>query len=160
MTAVLPGADFKQAFRRHAAGVVVITADAEHGPVGFTATSLTSLSLDPPLLSFGIARTSSSWQHINIARTIVVNFLTAHQEEVARTFATSGIDRFAGDHWHRLDGGDPVITGSNWLRAETHRLIEIGDHTVVIARVIDSDVSDSSPPLLYHDGSYHTIGQV
>ena len=160
MTAVLPVADFKQAFRRHAAGVVVITADAERGPVGFTATSLTSLSLDPPLLSFGIAHTSSSWPHLRTARTVVVNFLTSHQEEVARTFATSGIDRFAGGHWHRLPGGDPVITGSNWLRAETHRLIEVGDHSLVVARVVDSHVADSSPPLLHHDGTYHTIGQV
>ncbi|TWP52078.1 flavin reductase family protein [Lentzea tibetensis] len=161
MTAIIPAQlapdAFRRAFRRHPAGVVVITADAEHGPVGFTATSLTSLSLRPPLISFGVSTGSSSWPHIKDAATVVVSFLQAQHEHVARRFATSGIDRFAERDWHRLPGGEPVITGTNWLRAEVERFIPIGDHSIVVAQVLQSDLHNDGPPLLYHDGSYHSI---
>ena len=90
MTATVPGLEptqFRNVFRRHPAGVVVITLDAGHGPIGFTATSLSSLSLEPPLVSFGIDVGTSSWPHLSRASSAVVTFLGGHQEDVARTFA-------------------------------------------------------------------------
>ncbi|GLZ33349.1 flavin-dependent reductase [Lentzea sp. NBRC 105346] len=158
MTAATLSPDtFKRAFRRHAAGVVVITVDADRGPMGFTATSLTSLSLRPPLISFGISTASSSWPHVKEAPTVIVNFLTAQQEHVARRFATSGIDRFAERDWHRLPSGEPVLTDTNWLRAKVERVIPVGDHSIVVAQVLQSDLHNDGPPLLYHDGTYHSI---
>jgi flavin reductase (DIM6/NTAB) family NADH-FMN oxidoreductase RutF len=150
---------FRQAFRRHPAGVVVITVDAERGPAGFTATSLASVSLDPQLVSFGISSTSSSWPHVRESRTLAVNFLGAQQEAVARRFATSGIDRFATPTtWRRLPTGEPVLENvPGWLRAEVHSLIPVGDHHLVLARVVETHLLDQQPPLLYHDGSYHSI---
>jgi flavin reductase (DIM6/NTAB) family NADH-FMN oxidoreductase RutF len=160
MTAVAPAPDtFRQAFRRHPAGVVVITVDAERGPAGFTATSLASVSLDPQLISFGISSTSSSWPHVRDARTVVVNFLGAPQEAVARRFAASGIDRFAAPtNWSRLPTGEPVLDDvPGWLRAEVHSLIPVGDHHLVLAQVVQAHLHDAQPPLLYHDGTYHSI---
>ncbi|MFD6416568.1 flavin reductase family protein [Streptomyces sp. NPDC060194] len=150
---------FRQAFRRHPAGVVVITADVGGGPVGFTATSLTSLSLTPPLVSFGIATTSSSWPHVQRAATAVVNFLADDQESVARTFATSGIDRFAAPtDWARLPDGEPVLRGSaGWLRVGIEQLVPAGDHRLVIARVEEAHVEAGRGPLLFHDGTYHSL---
>ncbi|MFI9812748.1 flavin reductase family protein [Saccharothrix variisporea] len=159
MTAVLPSSAFRAAFRRHPAGVVVITTDSEHGPVGFTATSLTSVSAEPPLVSFGISTTSSSWPHVREAHSVVVHFLGAHQEELARRFATSGLDRFATPtRWRRLAGGEPVLDDvAGWLRAEVESLIPVGDHHLVLARVVDTVLHEDTGPLLYHDGRYHTI---
>ncbi|MFB6906401.1 flavin reductase family protein [Streptomyces bacillaris] len=150
---------FKQVFRRHPAGVVVVTADSGRGPVGFTATSLTSLSLDPPLVSYGIGTTTSSWPHVERAASTVVNFLGADQESVARTFATSGIDRFAAPTaWHRLAGGEPVLDGAaGWLRLETEQIVPAGDHRIVIARVTDSWLDEGRSPLLFHNGTYHSL---
>ncbi|ARF76108.1 flavin reductase family protein [Kitasatospora albolonga] len=150
---------FKQVFRRYPAGVVVVTADSGRGPVGFTATSLTSLSLDPPLVSYGIGTTTSSWPHVERAASTVVNFLGADQESVARTFATSGIDRFAAPTaWRRLAGGEPVLDGSaGWLRLETERIVPAGDHRIVIARVTDSWLDEGRSPLLFHNGTYHSL---
>lgn len=157
-----PGIDpgrFKQAFRRYPAGVVVVTADAGRGPIGFTATSLSSLSLDPPLVSFGIGTTTSSWPHIERARTAVVNFLGAEQRALATTFATSGIDRFAAPtRWQRLPEGEPVLDGvAGWLRLEIEQLVPAGDHRVVIARVVDARLDEGHSPLLFHDGGYRTL---
>ncbi|MET9594983.1 flavin reductase family protein [Streptomyces sp. NPDC006516] len=150
---------FKQAFRRYPAGVVVVTADAGHGPVGFTATSLSSLSLAPPLVSFGIGTSTSSWPHIEQASTAVVNFLGVEQRQVATTFATSGIDRFAPPtRWHRLPGGDPVLDGAaGWLRLTVQSIVPAGDHRIVVARVEESWLDEGRSPLLFHDGSYHSI---
>ncbi|MFE7483568.1 flavin reductase family protein [Streptomyces sp. NPDC012600] len=150
---------FKQVFRRYPAGVVVVTADSGRGPVGFTATSLTSLSLDPPLVSYGIGTSTSSWPHVERAASTVVNFLGADQESVARTFATSGIDRFAAPTaWRRLAGGEPVLDGSaGWLRLETERIVPAGDHRIVIARVTDSWLDEGRSPLLFHNGTYHSL---
>ncbi|MEW1760146.1 flavin reductase family protein [Streptomyces cyaneofuscatus] len=150
---------FKEVFRRYPAGVVVVTADSGHGPVGFTATSLTSLSLDPPLVSYGIGTTSSSWPHVERAASTVVNFLGADQEALARTFATSGIDRFAAPtSWRRLPEGEPVLDGAaGWLRLETEQIVPAGDHRIVIARVTDSWLDEGRSPLLFHNGTYHSL---
>lgn len=147
---------FRKVFRRYPAGVVVVTADAGHGPVGFTATSLTSLSLSPPLVSFGIALTGSSWPTIERASSAVVNFLGAEQEPLARTFATSGIDRFAAPTaWGRLPEGEPVLDGvAGWLRLSIQQIVPAGDHRIVVGRVEDAAYDDGRRPLLFHDGRY------
>jgi flavin reductase (DIM6/NTAB) family NADH-FMN oxidoreductase RutF len=150
---------FKQIFRNHPAGVVVVTVDSGAGPAGFTATSLTSLSLQPPLVSFGVGVTASSWPHVEQARSAVVNFLGADQEQLARTFATSGVDRFAEPtRWRRLPAGDPVLDGvSGWLRLEVEQIVPAGDHRVVIGRVQDSWTGADRNPLLFHNGGYHSL---
>ncbi|MFC8594199.1 flavin reductase family protein [Streptomyces atroolivaceus] len=161
-TAAVPGIAperFKQAFRRYPAGVVVVTADAGLGPVGFTATSLSSLSLAPPLVSFGIGTSASSWPHIERASSAVVNFLGVEQQQVATTFATSGVDRFAAPtRWRRLPGGEPVLDGvTGWLRLTVQTIVPAGDHRIVVARVEESWLDEGRSPLLFHDGSYHSI---
>jgi flavin reductase (DIM6/NTAB) family NADH-FMN oxidoreductase RutF len=150
---------FRQIFRNHPSGVVVITVDSGRGPAGFTATSLTSLSLAPPMVSFGIGTTTSSWPHVERATSAVVNFLAADQEQAARTFATSGIDRFAAPtRWHRLPQGDPVLDGVvGWLRVELERFVPAGDHRVAIGRVQQAWSDGSRAPLMFHNGGYHAL---
>lgn len=150
---------FRQVFRRHPAGVVVITLDAGQGPVGFTATSLTSLSLDPPLVSFAIAETASSWPHVAQATSVVVHFLGAEQEPLARRFASRGIDRFAPPtEWRRLPTGEPVLHHvAGWLRLGVERIVPAGDHRIVIARAVDARLDAGRGPLLFHDGVYHSL---
>jgi flavin reductase (DIM6/NTAB) family NADH-FMN oxidoreductase RutF len=151
--------EFRRVFRRHPAGVVVVTVDAERGPAGFTATSLTSVSAEPPVVSFGVSAGSTSWPHVRDATSVVVNFLGAHQEDLAQRFATHGVDRFAAPtRWRRLAGGEPVLDGTaGWLRAEVQALVPVGDHHLVLARVTATDLRDATPPLLYHDGRYLSI---
>ncbi|WP_441247656.1 flavin reductase family protein [Kitasatospora sp. McL0602] len=150
---------FREVFRRHPAGVVVITVDAGRGPAGFTATSLTSLSLDPPLVSFAVSATSSSWPHVRDASTAVVNFLGAEHELLARQFAARGIDRFAPPtRWRRLADGAPVLEEAPaWLRVRLEQRVTAGDHRIVVARVEESWLARSHRPLVHHDGRYHAL---
>ena len=150
---------FRQVFRRHAAGVAVVTADAGRGAAGVTVTSLASLSAEPPLLSFGITATASTWPHLRDAETAVVHLLGAVNTELARTFATSGVDRFAAPtRWHRLPTGEPVLDGAAaWLRISIEHRLPAGGSHLVVGRVEEAGLAESSPPLLYHDGSFHAL---
>ena len=151
---------FRQLLRRHAAAVVVVTAPGEP-PAGFTATSFTSVSLEPPLVSFCLANTASAWPAVHRAETIAVHVLTQEQEHVARTFATRGIDRFAAyGAWHPGPDGVPLLDGVlARMVCRVSRKVEAGDHTIVLATPetgehhADSDVT----PLVYHDGRYAAL---
>lgn len=146
----------RSVFRRHAAGVAVITARGETGPVGFTATSLSSVSAEPPLLSFGVGTGSSSWPAIAVTGHVGVHILGEHQQELASTFARSGADRFAAPtRWREGPEGVPVLDGVlAWLVARVVARVPAGDHRIVIAEVVHGDSTGDGRPLLYHQGRF------
>jgi len=149
----------RSVFRRHAAGVAVITARGDTGPVGFTATSLTSVSADPPLLSFGISRQASSWPAISETDHIGVHVLGDHQQELAATFARSGADRFgAPTAWSEGPEGVPVLDDVlAWLVCRIVGRVPAGDHRIVLAEVVLGDPSGPGSPLLYHQGRFNGL---
>ena len=158
---------FKAIFRQHPAGVAVVT--LRHGDrlVGFTATSVISVSAEPPLLAFSVAGGSGSWGPLTQTDTIVVNFLSAEQVGLSARFATRGIDRFACGGWSFLDTGEPVLDDTpRWIRAEIVQRIPIGSSHLVCLRALSSSheqpagstAADDVPPLVYHDRVYHRLG--
>ncbi|CCH17932.1 flavin reductase family protein [Micromonospora lupini] len=148
---------FRALLRRQAASVTVITA-AGDPPVGFTATSFTSVSLRPPLVSFCLARSSSSWPTVAGAEHVAVHLLGADQREVARTFATSGIDRFAAHPgWRPGPYGVPLLDEPvAWLLCRVTERVLAGDHAIVLAEPVTSGHGDGAP-LLYHMGRYAAL---
>jgi flavin reductase (DIM6/NTAB) family NADH-FMN oxidoreductase RutF len=156
MTAAIQSEMFRTLLRRHAAGVVVITAPGER-PAGFTATSFTSVSLDPPLVSFCLDRGSSSWPTLAVTGHVGVHVLTEAQEQVARRFATSGIDRFAPPiSWHAGPYGVPVLDGAlAVLVCKVADRVPAGDHAIVLAEPVTGEYpEEAGSPLLYHMGRY------
>jgi flavin reductase (DIM6/NTAB) family NADH-FMN oxidoreductase RutF len=152
---------FLRAFRGHPAGVTIVTLPSPVGPVGFTATSVTSLSFDPPMLSFGVSTRSSCWPAVRDGTTFVVNFLGAHQFLTAQQFSLAGIDRFAPPvRWHSLSTGEPVLDDPcAWLRCIIEARIPTGSHCLVIASVALGEVTARGEPLIYHDGRYRVAGE-
>ncbi|WDV49828.1 flavin reductase family protein [Streptomyces coeruleorubidus] len=149
----------RSVFRRHAAGVAVITARGDTGPVGFTATSLASVSAEPPLLSFGVGTGSSSWPAIAAADHVGVHILGEHQQQLAATFARSGADRFAPPTaWREGPEGVPVLDGvPAWLVGRVVTRVPAGDHRIVIAEVMHGDATGTGRPLLYHQGRFNRL---
>jgi 3-hydroxy-9,10-secoandrosta-1,3,5(10)-triene-9,17-dione monooxygenase reductase component len=138
-----------------ASGVVVVTAPGPDGPVGFTCQSFASLSLDPPLVSFAPARTSSTWPRIRAARMFCVNVLAVDQQELSNGFARSGVDKFAGVPWRPAPSGSPVLPGvSAWIDCTFWAEHDGGDHTIAIGRVRDLGADPTRRPLLYYRGRY------
>lgn len=135
--------------------MAVVSALAGGRPAGFTATSLVSVSLDPPLVSFCVGLQASCWPAIQAAEHFGVSMLAAHQEPVARRFATSGIDRFAGTGWHLDPPGVPLLDdAAAWLTCRIEHRLPVGDHTLVIGRVLRAAASAQTAPLIYHTGRY------
>jgi flavin reductase (DIM6/NTAB) family NADH-FMN oxidoreductase RutF len=159
-TVHLAGPDLlRSVFRRHAAGVAVITARGERGPVGFTATSLTSVCAEPPLLSFGVSTGASSWPALASADHVGVHILGEHQQELATTFARSGADRFgAPTAWHVGPEGVPVLDDVlAWLVCRVVGRVPAGDHRIVLAEVLYGDPTGAGRPLLYHQGRFNGL---
>ncbi|MEU4133836.1 flavin reductase family protein [Streptomyces wuyuanensis] len=148
----------RSVFRRHAAGVAVVTAHGDR-PVGFTATSLSSVAAEPPLLSFGIGAASSSWQVIAEAEHVGVHILSEDQRDLAATFARRGADRFAPPtRWRTGPEGVPLLDGVlAWLVCRVVARVPAGDHRVVIAEAVAGDPEGSGRPLLYHQGRFNAL---
>ncbi|MEU6461408.1 flavin reductase family protein [Streptomyces sp. NPDC046976] len=149
----------RSTFRRHAAGVAVITARGAAGPVGFTATSLTSVSAEPPMISFGVGTGASSWPAIAEADHIGVHILGEHQGDLAATFARSGADRFgAPTAWRDGPEGVPVLDDVlAWLVCRIVARVPAGDHRIVLAEVVLGDPGGGGRPLLYHQGRFTAL---
>lgn len=162
----LPAEDFKAVFRGHPSGVTVITADAGEGPVALAASSVASVSAQPPLLVFSVSALSSAAAVLARAETIVVHFLDAQDIGVAKLGATSGIDRFAqAQTWTRLESGETVYDGVRaWVRCEITERVPAGESTVFIARALESYVARDVTPgevgdaLVYHNRTWHNLG--
>lgn len=148
----------RSVFRRHAAGVAVITA-AGSRPAGFTATSLTSVAAEPPLISFGVSTHSSSWSVIEETEYVGAHVLGEHQQDLAETFARRGADRFAEPtRWSHGPHGVPLLDGVlAWLVCRIAARIPAGDHHLVIGEVVAGNAAGEGRPLLYHQGRYNAL---
>lgn len=144
-----------------ATGVAVVTAAGDDAqPLGFTCQSFASLSLDPPLISFNVARTSSSWPRIARVGAFCVNVLADDQGELCRAFAVSastGADKFAGVAWQPAPAtGSPCLTGAlAWVDCTVHAVHTGGDHRIVLGRVRELAAprgGESSPLVFYRSG--------
>lgn len=158
----LDGDAFTAAFRHHAAGVAVITADSGDGPVGLTATSVFSVSAKPALLVFSLSELSSSAPAIARASTVVVHLLGVGQLAIAQLCATSGIDRFADTSlWSRLETGEPYFpSAASWIRGRVVGRMPAGSSTVVAVHALETGIGDpSAAPLVYHNRTWHGLGE-
>jgi 3-hydroxy-9,10-secoandrosta-1,3,5(10)-triene-9,17-dione monooxygenase reductase component len=145
---------FRDVAGRFASGVTVITGIDGDGPVGFTCQSFHALSLEPPMVVFAVAHTSTSWPRIRASGHCCVNVLTDTQEAVARIFAMSGIDKFASQQWRPADDGNPILEGVlAWFSCTISGIHPGGDHEVVTADVLALDAVDAEP-LVFHRGRY------
>jgi 3-hydroxy-9,10-secoandrosta-1,3,5(10)-triene-9,17-dione monooxygenase reductase component len=147
---------FRHVLGHYPTGVVVVTAMTSEGPVGMAVNSFTSVSLDPPLVLFCPARTSTTWPGLRGARAWAVNLLGGTQSDLSRQFATRAVDRFAGVSWTLAANGAPLLDDAlAWLECSPETEHEAGDHTVVIARVQRLAVHTTArDPLIFFCGDY------
>lgn len=154
---------FKTLFRGHPGGVAVVTAQGPEGPVALTATSVASVSVDPPILIFSVSSLSSATPSILAADTIVVHLLDAQDLPLAKLASTSGVDRFADTSaWTRLPTGEPLYLGVRaWTRCAIVSRLEAGGSTVIAAHALQGETNRApgdSAPLVYHNRSWHALG--
>ena len=139
-------------------GVAVITGHDAGRPVGFACQSVTSVSLEPPYVSFCPARTSSSWPVIRSTGLLSINVLADDQRDVCAQFAVSGADKFDGVDWSVGHNGSPVLQGAlATIEAEVAFEHDAGDHTIVVALVTGLRAHAGRRPLLFYRGGYRCL---
>ncbi len=149
-------AEFRRVLGHFASGVTIVTALDATGPTGFACQSFASLSLDPPLVAFMVARTSTTWPRIADAGAFCVNILGAGQRELCRSFAVSGADKFAGVDWTPAPtSGSPLLPDAPaWIDCAITAVHTGGDHLIVVGRVDSLGATEDSDPLLFHRGRF------
>jgi 3-hydroxy-9,10-secoandrosta-1,3,5(10)-triene-9,17-dione monooxygenase reductase component len=160
-SAVAPDArSFRDALGSFATGVAFVTAVPDGEPAGLIVNSLTSVSLDPPLISFCPARSSLTWSRMRRAGRFGVNVLGRQHERFAIRATPAGADRFAGLDWKPGPGGAPLLVDA--LAALDCRIVHeypVGDHWIVVGRVEHLRTSPSEDPLLFFAGAFGTMEQ-
>ena len=155
----LEPARFRRIMRHYPTGVTVVTAlNGDGTPFGLTANSVTSVSLDPPLLLVCVSERSSSLGAILSSGAFAVNVLGSAAASTAKRFAEIDTDRrFEGVPYTLEDGGSPILDDVvAWMSCSVYRTFEAGDHLILVGHVREADVSGGDP-LLFFRGRYRSL---
>ena len=138
-----------------ATGVAIITAFDGDEPVGMACNSFTSVSLEPQLVLFCAAKSSSTWPRIQAAQNWAANILNEDGEQVCRVFAQKGADRFAQVAYTMGRSGSPLLEDAiAYIDCETVAEHDAGDHVLVVGKVLELGYAPEGKPLLFYRGGY------
>ena len=135
-------------------GVTVVTALGDDGPVGMAANSVTSLSLEPPLVLFCPAKSSTTWPSIRATGSFCINVMASHHEPAVRRFALRGADRFAGVAWAPRPSGPALDDALAVIECTLDAEHDGGDHTIAIGAVTALEARQRTLPLIFFQGRY------
>jgi flavin reductase (DIM6/NTAB) family NADH-FMN oxidoreductase RutF len=151
----------KAAFRRHASGVAVITTnDSSGNPVGFTATSMTSLGSNPALVTFNVSRGASSWPALSTAKYVALHMLGSGNLPLAKKMAEDNTKRFLDSDWARSEFDLPVfqdVTAVLFGKVKDFHHVE--QNAVFIIEIISGTTGDDDKALLYNQRAYFTTSE-
>ena len=151
--------NLRQALGSFPTGVTVVSClDKNNNPLGFTANSFTSVSLDPQLISICIDKESFNIDTFSITEHFAVSILSESQQSISTTFATPNEERFKDIDWRSEDTGSPIISNAvAWFDCKTEQVVDAGDHLILIGKIISFDSSPKTP-LMYLRGNYVNLG--
>ncbi len=153
--AVFDARDLRSAFSQYATGITVVTAQGSDAPIGMTANSFTSVSMDPPLVLWCPGKNSPSTAQFKAASHFAINVLARDQHDLSRQFATPADDKFAGVEIELGRGNVPLIKGAlARFQCRTVNTYDAGDHLIMVGEIEAYDASDGEP-LVFHSGRYH-----
>jgi flavin reductase (DIM6/NTAB) family NADH-FMN oxidoreductase RutF len=157
--------EFRHVFRNYPSGVAVVTAVVDGNPAAMTATSVISVSAEPPVLVLSLSALSSASATILLAPSVVVHLLDSDHIDLAKLCSTSGVNRFAEQHtWTLLPTGEPLFHGCRtWVRGDIIGRMLVGGSTVVAVKAlethVDDDLGPKVGPLVYHARRWHTLSE-
>ncbi len=151
--------DLRRAFGSFATGVTIVTTlDNDRQPVGFTANSFSSVSLDPPLLSVSVAKSAFGLAVFTECTAFAINVLAQGQRDLSNRFASQGTDKFAGVSWQSGITGAPQLNNVvAWFDCENFQQVDAGDHVILIGKVLDYRYN-ADAPLGFCRGAYVSFG--
>lgn len=145
---------YRDFFGQLPTGVTAIVAKAATGPVGLVVGTFSSVSIDPPLVSFMVTTRSRSWAAVKAEGRFTANILAGDQRRLSQTLAGWSPDKFRNVAFE--DHSAHVIRGClAWADCELEREIEAGDHTIVVATPLELTVARAARPLIFYQRAYH-----
>ncbi|WP_434968717.1 flavin reductase family protein [Microbacterium sp. bgisy207] len=151
---------FRDTLGHYASGITIVSGIHNGEPVGFTCQSFSSVSLDPPLVSFTVMKESTTYPRIAVDGRFAVNVLAHDQDGISSQFARRGTDKWAGVRWAPAPSGNPLIADTlMWVDCELWAEYEAGDHLIVLGRVVAMSPPEwhRHEPLLYFKGAYRHL---
>jgi flavin reductase (DIM6/NTAB) family NADH-FMN oxidoreductase RutF len=157
-TTGLDGSSLRKAFGCFPSGVTAVCALIDGVPVGMAASSFTSVSLDPPLVSVCVATESATWARLRTSERLGVSVLGADHEVACRQLAARDGDRFAGLDWREQRGGSVVLDGATLtLDCTLEEEVPAGDHYIALLRIHTVDVDLDVTPLVFHGSVFRQL---
>lgn len=154
----LTPSSLREAFGHFPCGVVAIAAQVDGNREGLAASTFVPVSLDPPLVSFCVQNTSSTWPKLNSVPMLGISVLGEAHDAAARTLAAKTGDRFAGLETVSSESGAVFIKGTGlWLESAVEQLIPAGDHTIVVLRVNKVTVNPDVAPIVFHRSGFRRL---
>jgi flavin reductase (DIM6/NTAB) family NADH-FMN oxidoreductase RutF len=153
-------AAFRAVFAGHPAGVAIVTAAGPDGPAGITASSVISVSAEPPVLALSIASGTESGAALLAGEALAVHLLTTANRRLAELFARPGSHRFGFNmDWYTAPSGEPIIRGVGAvLRCRPLDRMPAGTGVILAAQVLQIlDGGSPAPPLVYHRQTYYAL---
>ena len=145
----------KAVFRHHLSGVAIVTGKLAGEPIGFTATSVTSLGANPPLVNFNVSRGASFYPALAPGEFVAIHTLTAQQQILAVRMAGDRTERFAAEDWVWGEDGLPIFPeASAILIAQIRQLVTIENNAVVICDALKAATLKAGRPLGYFQRDY------
>jgi flavin reductase (DIM6/NTAB) family NADH-FMN oxidoreductase RutF len=151
----------RQAYGCFPSGVTAFCGMIDSKPEGMAASSFTSVSMDPPLVSVCVADTSSTWPRLAGLGTLGLSVLASDHGTVARALATKGVDRFENVDWAETASGAVFVHGATlWMECVPFNVIDAGDHQIVVLRIEALLINPDAEPMVFHRSAFHEIARI
>lgn len=158
MQQVSTGEQLRRAFASFPTGVAAVCARVDKVPVGMAASSFTSVSMEPPLVSVCIQKTSSTWPLLRDRARLGLSVLADNQDLACRQLASKEGDRFAGVEWDAGPHDSVFIRGSSaWMEVSLFEEVPAGDHIIALLEVHGLDTAEHTLPLIFHASKFHKM---
>lgn len=150
--------ELKRTYSCFPSGVTALCALRDGVPIGMSASAFTLVSLAPPMASVCVRKESTTWPLLQDRLRLGVSILSAEHEIVCRALAAKGVDRFANVDWEHSDSGAVFISGSSaWLECDIARIVEAGDHHLVLLTILAQSSSPDTEPLVFHRSRFRRL---
>jgi flavin reductase (DIM6/NTAB) family NADH-FMN oxidoreductase RutF len=155
---VIDTGHLRRVFAAHPSGVTALAALVDGRPEGMVASTFTSVSLEPALVSVCLAHSSTTWPSLRTASHLGISVLSSGQQQAGHALSARGVDRFADLSWRSTARGAVFLDGASaWLETTVVDTVRAGDHDIVVLGVHDLDRDESKPPLVFHGSGFRRL---
>jgi flavin reductase (DIM6/NTAB) family NADH-FMN oxidoreductase RutF len=158
---VTAGEQLRHAFGCFPSGVTAVCAAIDGVPIGLAASSFTSVSMEPPMVSVCMQHSSTTWPQLRARPRLGLSVLAEGQVDICARLASKTGDRFAGTKWTASNGGSVFVHGATlWLDCTIHAEVSSGDHDIVLLSVHGLRADPTRPPLVFHGSRYRRLAEL